>query len=318
MLQARPLIGIDGSALWDQRRKTMVPVDLLDVITSHVEDDAWTRDRRVEVWIDDYEMGMMRLLDKIAGTQTGHILLEEWTWMHKITLVPFSDARNSVTLPLDFAASLARRRVETIPGPPGRGRRTIRVVGTGLGSDARIAFNPWISQEIMGAGMKADQFLFHELVHAIRMNEGLTTRRPMGFGFDLREEFIAVVIANVYVSESDPSSSLRANHHADSGKYAAYGIPSLEMLDMRRFTQSYRRELQDLRDEMPGLTTKLARVKCSFNPFKFLADEDAADLAARWKQPGAPVPPSPALRNGARPGLADRIEALSTGDMGRL
>jgi hypothetical protein len=271
------LVSIDGSAYWDAGMRQMIPIDLIIPKPDYEEQTAY--DARMTVQIADYERQVTDILKQITGTTIGAALLHEFTWGHGITIVPFTGKRNAVTEPLQGADSLARGATATV----GEGPRRHRIVGTGLGADSRLAFNPSVSQELAGPGMKKDQFLFHELVHAIRQNQGLTTMTAMGSGFDLREEFYAVVIANIYISSTDPDASLRADHHADRGKYASYGIPSLEMRDLRRFSEHFRTELLKLRDEMPGFIYKVGKIDCKFNPFKYFADQE--DAANPWNKP---------------------------------
>jgi Effector protein len=277
MTRFTPLIAIDGSAFWDAPSRQMVPVDLIfEKGTVESQEDY---DTRMNKAIGDYERDVAAVLKEITGNKIGAALLHEFSWGHTINIVPFNGRRNAVTEPTRGADSLQSGVTAVV----GAGPRQRRITGTGLGSDSRLAYNPTVSSELAGPGMKKDQFLFHEMVHAIRQNQGRTTQQSMGSGFDLREEFYAVVLANIYISFTDPSASLRANHHADTGKYASYGIPSLEMRDLRRFSEHFRTELLKLRDEMPGLTFKLSQIDCPFNPFKYFQDQE--DAANPWNKP---------------------------------
>ncbi|MBI3465972.1 MAG: hypothetical protein HY000_23405 [Planctomycetes bacterium] len=118
------------------------------------------------------------------------------------------------------------------------------VTGTGHGSGARIFFHPgtWTAHSQMigvdtqrlftdvaqdpswtpidqreGLDTALDHFqpddvLFHELVHVYRAMLGLCELVPTGDTWDDTEEFFAIVLANIYVSEMGRSWSLRGDH----------------------------------------------------------------------------------------------------------
>ncbi|WP_315836565.1 hypothetical protein [Bradyrhizobium prioriisuperbiae] len=67
-----------------------------------------------------------------------------------------------------------------------------------------------------GVGVGADEVLFHELVHASRAMRGVRDfddPPAMDEGYGDEEEFIAVVLSNIYLAEKG-SRQLRANHQA--------------------------------------------------------------------------------------------------------
>lgn len=102
--------------------------------------------------------------------------------------------------------------------------------GTGTGSDVEVHYTPnatlpacpprtstpvgcrptWLGVDLMSP----DDLLVHELVHALRMLRGqsdcIPTRQE---DYDNEEEFFAVLVANIYVSEKGNATALRANHH---------------------------------------------------------------------------------------------------------
>jgi Effector protein len=88
--------------------------------------------------------------------------------------------------------------------------------GTGNGSDVTIHFDPdayfrsKCDQE--GPGSASDEVLLHEMVHALREMQGQRNPIPTeNAGYDNDEEFLAVVVTNVYMS-SKGASLLRADH----------------------------------------------------------------------------------------------------------
>jgi hypothetical protein len=103
-----------------------------------------------------------------------------------------------------------------------------------------------------------DDTLLHELVHAMRFVRGLICRRPLGDGWQDSEEFLAVTITNMYLSEKGKESALRGD----------YGRTFKPLTDPGGFAFRYKELLQQFRDEMPDLAGKLASVNCRFNPMR--------------------------------------------------
>jgi hypothetical protein len=95
------------------------------------------------------------------------------------------------------------------PDPaPGKEVWEDKTVGTGYGSDVVITFNPGVYADAMGQAPvnmlgRSDYVLLHELVHAMSDVSGMRADR-MGApaGYDNLEEFTAIVVANVYISEN--------------------------------------------------------------------------------------------------------------------
>jgi hypothetical protein len=95
--------------------------------------------------------------------------------------------------------------------------------GTGLGANTTIYFTPGeVSKCRSGAAAQDDDVLLHEMVHALRMMQGLGNPIPTvspnihGMhmeGYKDEEEFLAVVITNVYLSAKDPNLPLRRTYH---------------------------------------------------------------------------------------------------------
>jgi hypothetical protein len=88
--------------------------------------------------------------------------------------------------------------------------------GTGEGSDVEISFDPdaYIRSRCDKGGVEStDVVLFHEMVHALRKMQGkqnhIPTENPL---LDNDEEFLAIVIANMYIS-SQGGHQFRDNHH---------------------------------------------------------------------------------------------------------
>ena len=89
-----------------------------------------------------------------------------------------------------------------------------------IGSDAVIMFSAhmWTrkgepgTSGISGPGSEADEVLFHELVHGLRNMAGvIATQNKLDNNFENEEEFIAVVLSNIYLAEKG-RKFLRADH----------------------------------------------------------------------------------------------------------
>jgi NleD-like pathogen effector protein (putative zinc metallopeptidase) len=91
--------------------------------------------------------------------------------------------------------------------------------GTGAGANVVLFFSAetWDSKAASeGPGFKADEVLFHELVHITRMIRGQVTRTPVdGGGYGNIEEYFATVITNVYMSDKG-QTRLRGLYSNDS------------------------------------------------------------------------------------------------------
>ena len=88
------------------------------------------------------------------------------------------------------------------------------------GSDSVIMFsaNMWGrngkpgTSGISSPGFEADEVLFHELVHSLRHMAGVSAAaNKLGDGYQNEEEFIAVILSNIYLAEKG-RKSLRGGH----------------------------------------------------------------------------------------------------------
>ncbi len=117
-------------------------------------------------------------------------------------------------------------------------------------------------------GQRYDEVFFHELIHARRGALGL--RAPDAFTggmfrFTNLEEFLAVLVTNVYISDvtNKPSRFLRAGHTSHnvlenslSGSIAFYKVSTQAFATMEKLEQQENKLFHDL-----------AKVKAWFNPF---------------------------------------------------
>jgi len=248
------------------------------------------------------DVGTMIALNTITGTQTGKILLGSINALgKKMDIRPYPSGMivniiermtgrsslNALTYPTNERnASMKYRPIlNSKDGSPPEQSDTDRrklapiLFGTGLGSDVEVFFSPkmWatvsqkcnnvlpgnaIPEQPCGAGALADEVLFHEMVHGLRQMMGIRHCAAMDGGYETFEEFVAVVVANIYISAKDGNEGLRANHQS----FAALQDPSHFSDDPEN-----RRNLERIHKEQPDLVKQLAtKVNAPSNPFRDL------------------------------------------------
>lgn len=175
--------------------------------------------------------------------------------------------------------------------------------GVGGGSDVVLAFvaQDWDKPSSAASLRAADEALLHELVHAMRQAQGLEDTIPLeapfavlrkGSGsvsqlmsgaagkttdysqiYNEYEEFVAIVITNIYRSELQ-RIGLKRDHLGINGKDAELRYP---LTNPRNFLTVWRTQLEQMNREMPRFCAKLADVRCAFNPiFELYASRRSA------------------------------------------
>jgi hypothetical protein len=133
--------------------------------------------------------------------------------------------------------------------------------GTGQGSDVEIRYSPWMFNS--GAGGPGtndpDEILLHEMVHGLRQMGGQSTCWGMKENYDTSEEFVAILVTNIYRSESG-RTDLRADH-----RFVSKLNPPLT--DPVAFLNRYRSDISEMRFLHPNLFEKLKGLRhITFNP----------------------------------------------------
>lgn len=150
------------------------------------------------------------------------------------------------------------------------------LVGTGEGSDVDIFFSPDKTSGCRkGIGGAPDEVLMHELVHALRMMQGRANAIPTnGEGnfkdYDNEEEFLSIVVTNVYMS-AKKLKEFRASHHGHAKLAAAQSTSAgfLANADNRRLLNIHKLVWQPT---FWLLNTVSAR-DAEFNPFRELTQQ---------------------------------------------
>jgi hypothetical protein len=142
-------------------------------------------------------------------------------------------------------------------------------VAEGGGSDATVYFTP---SEWGGAkspcsrpgSTPADEVLFHEMVHALRDMQGLSNPVPtVNTSYLNEEEFLAIVVANVYVSAKG-GTKFRANHFDESILWSPLNTSKgfVEDENNRKILDYYSSMWQPTFGQLANLTQP------KFNPFR--------------------------------------------------
>lgn len=146
-------------------------------------------------------------LDQIQQRQTGSALLAEisasdWT----VVIQPYRGKGLNATSGQrtghdDVSATARGAPVDRMSNP--FGKRYDGRVGTGKGADAIVNFTPgmWKGAKMRKPSNAPDETLFHELVHASRQTRGVQDSSYVDNDYDDSEEYLAVVLTNIYMSE---------------------------------------------------------------------------------------------------------------------
>lgn len=149
-------------------------------------------------------------------------------------------------------------------------------LGSGGGTDVTVRFTPGVWAEttgqcqkpeskFRGPGSTPDAVLFHELVHAYRIMTGSqlkTTLTVDGYANQPHEEFVAILVSNIYLSDQIKGRDLRSFDH---GTYGVLKSPR-DFLTRNKNDSIVRSFCQDL--VVSPLLTDLSFVECDFNPIR--------------------------------------------------
>ncbi|WP_419809669.1 hypothetical protein, partial [Sphingomonas sp.] len=148
-------------------------------------------------------------------------------------------------------------------------------VTTGKGSAATIFVSLRMLRGLAGPAAQPDAVLLHEIVHAARATLGVMKHTALG-RFDNFEEWVAIMLANMYVSSKYGSTSFRGDHQTAALRSLGSMIhetilmsnPGLAETSMYRYVPMFRDEILRLVDDMEALTLKLKDATCAFNPLR--------------------------------------------------
>jgi hypothetical protein len=131
-----------------------------------------------------------------------------------------------------------------------------------------------------GPGNLADEILFHELVHATRQMRGVMCRKHVDRLYDTEEEYIALVISNIYLSEKKKNDlvadhSARALSEADAERF----LDNPQGIDVapRALIEQFKSQQRQFYDRLAGIAYDQRTGKGpKFNPIRQYAEEEKA------------------------------------------
>jgi Effector protein len=130
-----------------------------------------------------------------------------------------------------------------------------------------------------GPGMDPDEVLFHELVHATRQLAGVVYFMPVDKNYDNEEEYLTIVLSNIYIRNKNKGAPLRADH--DSGIFLD---PDHFLDNVQRVNLAPRMLLERFRLQQLLFFNDLAKIDlsvASFNPVWQYNEELKSGRASR-------------------------------------
>jgi hypothetical protein len=209
----------------------------------------------------------------------------------KMTIKPFNKfdknftfEQNAFAKPDDLSTATPKgQRILACGHDPDTGTRAASVLtdptgqpfrGQGGGSDTVIRFNALMWQPPAGGGAvapgaEADEILLHEMTHGLRQMRGEMHCSGVldNPSYDTREEFVAILVSNLYRSER-ARPGLRSDHGANSPPLS----PALSDPNTFLGTGSHKDYIHQMFEEDLVFAQNLAFVQCRFNPVKIFND----------------------------------------------
>lgn len=161
----------------------------------------------------DYQSKVKSRLRQIKMRRSGVALFEEFNRLDNkgqwVTIVPYHHSGTNAYTETGIIGSIHG----TAKGVPVNYSNKNSPKGDGEGASPDISFSPdmWTGSAMAGPGNAPDEVLYHELVHATRLMNGLLDTKPMNGQYDNQEELLAVMLTNIYQSEKG-QTVFRGNH----------------------------------------------------------------------------------------------------------
>jgi len=169
----------------------------------------------------------------------------------------------------------------------GSGEGTRLDPGTGKeihGDDSFVEFSPeaFVSgspSRPAGPGMEPDEVLFHELVHASRQVIGAVYFMPVNQNYDNEEEYLAIVLSNIYIRNKNRGAALRGDHDQSILREPDRFLDNVQRVDLepRMLLERFRLWQLSLFNDLAGIAASVT----PFNPVRQYKEElDAGKAAA--------------------------------------
>lgn len=216
-----------------------------------------------------YETAVNGLLSQLNGRAAGRAVVAAIVQPMRIVPWPNPSECNATGGPTDWVAGTPAGRSVRQCGGPATGApwqpSGAPVIGTGAGSPAQVSFTPGMwgpsgscAGTASGPGSQPVEILLHEMVHGMRATAGFLHCEAMGLHYDTEEEFVAVTVTNMYMSEGG-AMQLRASHLGFA--------PLMNLSTFYGSVAEHSRMIRRLFVQQPQFARALSRVRCRFNPF---------------------------------------------------
>jgi hypothetical protein len=150
--------------------------------------------------------------------------------------------------------------------------------GAGGGTDVIIWYEPeaWSHPPVKASidpanHFHADDVLFHELVHALRMMLGLMDMTRINV-WDNIEDLFAIMLTNIYNSSNNRNSDLRGDHSLPFRVLGNSPMYPTKQIDEGLFYTLYSTDIDRLCLSLLDLCSGISRVSCRWNPLRFRAN----------------------------------------------
>jgi hypothetical protein len=244
-----------------------------------------------------YETQVASVLDGIKETIVGQVLLREIMRSPKgkvVRIIPIAfGTQDARSVPADTRGSSPYNEPLKFPGDlPNTAQRERAgqvvtdssnkpILGTGDGSNVTIRYDAltWLMGPMQTGrigNLMPDDVLVHELLHALRMMMGLVNLLDMGNEdhtrrFGNTEEFYALLVANIFVSERNGKYKTNQPLRGNIGPVSEF--KALTDSESRTFYQRHKGLIDKFSNEMIGLAhgggmTGLIHSPAGFNPLR--------------------------------------------------
>jgi hypothetical protein len=232
---------------------------------------------------DTYELWIERLLGYITKSAVGYWVLWEINSASskKVIIKPWIEdsemEQQTPSNPYGVAkwedTAPKKDVVREIQHEMSDGRvKTERVIGTGQGSDYVLRYTPWFlpstSLTSAGPGYAPDEVLLHELVHAMNgVKAEMTQWLPGPTGYKNLEEFCAILITNLYSSQTN--RTLRKDHNGHQPLVATKDANLPDPQVYYTYYQSYVQDVVARHNEIAKIYSGWDAGFVPFNPFRY-------------------------------------------------
>ena len=247
-----------------------------------IDPDEFRRDgtrKNLGVPAEVYVQDTRKLIEKIANTQTGGVVLHSLSlWKSIVRISPFEDSPFSTdSCGIGGGATTSEPELKDFLWNKNRHLFNF-MLGANLPVSCTVRFTT--NRYLSGGGCHTkfsfktvadytptpEEVLLHELVHALRYkSKTLSANAPLHKGTNLEnfhgeEEFIAVVVQNIF--QSEVKGNIRASHssfrHLDASLQDSF--------EFYRISQKCFGAMQNFVTSNPHFTGRLSKLKVPFNP----------------------------------------------------